>query len=248
MKEGAVYIGDKKSYERLSDRDCLTGFDFRVGDNVYHWWCENPGCNKQASISHAIKQKEFITNQIHEKPETVLPMYGIGSKYFTCTLDTFAGYPEIVERMKQYLTEPIYSLLFTAPCGTGKTHIAIALLIELVRMGRGNMMFKSVPELMLDLRSSFAEESAMSETDIINRHAMYSYLILDDLGSEKQSDYSIASLYMIIDRRLTTSRPTIITTNLTLEQINECVSSRIASRLAEYRIFEFNMDDYRTKR
>ena len=57
-------------------------------------------------------------------------------------------------------------------------------------------------------------------------------LILDDMGAEKTSEWSIQTLYSIIDRRYRDEKQTLITSNLTLDEIAEKVGDRIASRIA----------------
>jgi DNA replication protein DnaC len=73
-------------------------------------------------------------------------------------------------------------------------------------------------------------------------------LCLDDLGAEKTTEYAITTLYLIIDRRIRNEMQTIITTNLSLDEIEATLGARIASRLAEMKIIKINMPDYRKKR
>ena len=87
-----------------------------------------------------------------------------------------------------------------------------------------------------------------TESDVLDKYSSCELLILDDLGSEKTSDFTIQSLYLIIDRRYRNLKPTIITTNLTLPEIGEKIDARIASRLSEMKVIEINMPDYRKKR
>ena len=248
MMEGATYIANNKMLERLRDNGVLDHFEFRVRDNVFSWWCDTPECKAKNRPADESRQKETVNRALEEKPENILPLYGIGPKHFNSTLDTFTGYPKVISAARDYLQKQNENLLITGSCGSGKTHIAIAMLREMIRGGKRNLMFRSVPELMLELRNSFDDMSDMNEEEIIGEHTMYHCLVLDDLGAEKFSEYAVQCLYLIIDRRLNLGKRTIITTNLSVEEINETVSPRIASRLSEYRVFKFTMDDYRTKR
>lgn len=247
MLEGEAYVEDDRKRNWLIERNPDNAM-FKVGDTIFSWWCESPVCKKKNSAAFRSQEKERIEKQVEERPETLLPVYGIGNRYFNCTLESFTGYQKLIDSIRLYLTQPVYSLLLTGEPGTGKTHIAVSILRELIKKGRSNMLFKNVPMLMLELRSTFTENSPVTEADLIARYAGIGYLVLDDLGTEKPTDYAVTSLYMIIDQRLSQSRPTIITTNLTLQEIGD-ISPRIASRLSEYKVYSFaGMKDYRKQR
>ena len=59
-------------------------------------------------------------------------------------------------------------------------------------------------------------------------------LILDDLGTEFPSAYVNAALYDIINSRMLAEKPTIISTNLSMKELEERYSERFASRIAGY--------------
>ena len=71
-------------------------------------------------------------------------------------------------------------------------------------------------------------------------------LILDDLGTEFLSQFVTSMLYNIINTRLLEGRPTIISTNLTFQEISKRYTDRLASRLfGGYEQFEFVGRDVR---
>jgi DNA replication protein DnaC len=121
-------------------------------------------------------------------------------------------------------------LFLHGPPGTGKTHLAVALLKQ-VKRTRGDR-FTTVASLLLELRNSFREGAEKSEMEIIDSFSGASLIVLDDLGAEKTSEFALQSLYIIIDKRYSEMRSTIITSNLTVDEIAEKVGDRIASRIA----------------
>ena len=143
------------------------------------------------------------------------------------------------------------SILFTGETGVGKTHLAVAIYRELIVQGKvvsENVKFVTAPELLLEIKKTFTDSSITTESDVIDRYSNADLLILDDLGSEKTTEFAIQSLYLVIDRRNRNMRPTIITTNLSLKEIEEKLDARIASRLSSMKVVEINMPDYRKKR
>jgi DNA replication protein DnaC len=115
-------------------------------------------------------------------------------------------------------------------------------------MMRGEMehdaLFITVPDLLLKIRASFNGEGT-TEDAIIREYAEIPLLMLDDMGAEKSTEFSITTLYIILDRRIRDCRRTIITTNLSKEEIEKTFGARIASRLAGMENIKINMPDRR---
>jgi DNA replication protein DnaC len=170
------------------------------------------------------------------------PLMGIPPRYSSCSFDTFEG---AEEQKRALLDLGGESVVLTGRTGCGKTHLAVAMLKKSERYGN---LFTTVPELLMKARASFRDGAEESEEQLIERFCAPDLLVLDDLGAEKTSEYSIATLELIIDRRMRYERRTIITTNLSLEQIEAILGARIASRLSEMKIVKINLPDWRKKR
>lgn len=131
------------------------------------------------------------------------------------------------------------SLFFTGNSGVGKTYVAVSILRGFVKNlscgdfitpFRETPVFVNVPELLLDIRECFNSNSK-SEKEMLQKYLHTKLLILDDLGAEKTTDWSLQSLYIIINHRGSERKQTIITSNLTLDEIKGNLSDRIASRI-----------------
>ena len=74
-------------------------------------------------------------------------------------------------------------------------------------------------------------------------------LVLDDLGAEMPSAFSKAALYNLVNTRMLSKKPTIINTNLTMKEIAERYSERVASRLiGNYNANKFLGEDIRQQK
>jgi DNA replication protein DnaC len=166
---------------------------------------------------------------------------GLTDREWKYGFENFKGNDKLVATIKEFANQG-HSMMLTGRTGCGKTHLAIAAAKQLSRQA----IFVTVPELLLEIRSTFNGED--SESRLIRRYARAELLVLDDLGAEKTTEYSIQTLYTIISRRNREEAQTIVTTNLDLTQIAESLGDRIASRLAEMKIVKINMPDYRQKR
>lgn len=183
------------------------------------------------------------------------------AKYFNSTFENFIGNEKLIDELKKHETG---NLVLYGNTGCGKTHLAIAMMRQAIITDINRILelkwvcdvrpkiltprFIPAPELLLEIRQSFRDDSPTSEADVIKKYCEAGLLVLDDLGSEKTSEYSITTLYIIIDRRDRELLPTIITTNLSQKEVEEKLGARIASRLAGMKNIKINMPDYRKKR
>lgn len=94
------------------------------------------------------------------------------------------------------------------------------------------IFFIQVPELLLEIRSTFKQNSEKTEEQVLDKYSNAGLLFLDDIGAEKTTDWSLQTLYLLIDRRYRDMLRTIISSNLTLDELAEKLDDRIASRIA----------------
>lgn len=114
--------------------------------------------------------------------------------------------------------------------------------------------FISVVELIFEINDYYSYSGVkkvsgreQTKLDFLNSFSDYDVLCLDDFGAQKLSDANRQDLYYIINKRYLDCQSTILTTNFTIDQINE-FEPRIASRLSEMgKILNFSGEDYRIK-
>ena len=119
------------------------------------------------------------------------------------------------------------SLLLTGPTGVGKTHLSLAIAGEVLARGY-SVVYGPVQKLLHRLekehfgRAEGNSEDVMTDCDL---------LILDDVGTEFGSPFYTAALYNIINERMLSEKPTIISTNLNQKQLTARYGEQIASRI-----------------
>ena len=138
------------------------------------------------------------------------------------------------------------NLLFTGNTGLGKTFLSSCIANELIKKGK-NVLYQTAP-VMLDSIIDYRFGKSGS-TNILNSILSVDLLIIDDLGTENINNMKFTELFNIINTRLLNQRKvtkTIISTNLSLQNLYANYDERIVSRLVgNYDICYFFGDDIR---
>ncbi|MFQ9065302.1 MAG: ATP-binding protein [Eubacterium sp.] len=136
------------------------------------------------------------------------------------------------------------NLIFFGGAGLGKTHLSLAIANVVINKGF-NVCYGTSQNICDDLQSEqFGRTDNINYTK--NQVLGCDLLVLDDLGTEIDNQYSIATVYNIVNSRLLAGRPTIISTNYTFSKLEEKYDKRITSRLTgEYVPFYFIGNDIR---
>jgi DNA replication protein DnaC len=130
------------------------------------------------------------------------------------------------ERAREYAQNPQGWLILKGGYGCGKTHLAAA--IANFRLAEGHpVLFINTPDLLDHLRATFNPESTVSYDERFDQVRTSSLLILDDLGTQSNSEWAQEKLYQILNFRYNAKLPTVITTNLDLESIEIRMRSRM---------------------
>lgn len=131
------------------------------------------------------------------------------------------------ELAENFARAPQGWLLFEGGYGCGKTHLAAAIANFAVSMGMPTL-FITVPDLLDSLRFAYSDPETTFEARFEEvRNA--SLLVLDDFGTQNATGWAQEKLFQIMNYRYINKLPTVITTNLMLDEIE----SRIRSRLQD---------------
>lgn len=103
------------------------------------------------------------------------------------------------------------NLMLAGGVGTGKTFMAVAVLRELHMLGK-RVMFDTMPSYLRRMRPAAEGNPELTIGQLCN----VDVLVIDDLGTEKMTEWAAEQIITIIDSRSGNLKPTIITTNLPL--------------------------------
>jgi len=168
----------------------------------------------------------------------------IPARYEACSLENFDGWTPSHEAARERAmtycsgyphlgSDEGKGLLLTGGNGVGKTHLAVAVLRELV-VGKGARgQFWDFHELIREIRSSYDEQTKTTELQVLEPVVEADVLLLDDLGAWRMTDWMLDTLFFIINQRYLGRRATIITTNFPDVSPEEAAGDR-SQRRVEY--------------
>ena len=148
-----------------------------------------------------------------------------------------------VNRAKTYSQNLEGWLLLQGGLGVGKTHLAAAIANAAVASGVPTL-FLTVPDLLDELRAAFSDEDTTFQArfDEIRSAPL---IVLDDFGTQNATEWAREKLFQILNHRYTNRLSIVITTNLTLEEIEPRLRSRILDPALVDRVY-IQAPDYRT--
>ena len=136
------------------------------------------------------------------------------------------SYVELWEQMKA----ENHGLILWGNVGTGKSYFAGCIANALMER-EISVCMTNFAAILNDLAASFKDRN-----DYIARLCSFPLLILDDFGMERGTEYGLEQVYNVIDSRYRSGKPLIVTTNLTLEDLQnpeDTAHARIYDRLTE---------------
>jgi len=142
------------------------------------------------------------------------------------------------------------NLFFNGNTGLGKTYLSACIARVVSENGYSVVydMAGSIFSKFEDAKFSRTENTEERRNDI-KRYLECDFLIIDDLGTEMTTAFTVSALYEIINTRLVTSKKTLVSSNLTLNELEHRYTRQIMSRLeGEYQVLTFYGDDIRKKK
>ncbi|MFC1847532.1 ATP-binding protein [Chloroflexota bacterium] len=151
----------------------------------------------------------------------------------------------VFNEAREFASSPEHWLVFLGVNGSGKTHLAAAI-VNYRYQHKQHALFIVVPDFLDHLRSAFSPESKISYDRLFESVKSTPLLVLDDFGAQATTSWVQEKLYQVINYRYNADLPTVITTNRSLDEIEDRISSRLAdkniSNVLNMRVPDFRSD------
>lgn len=146
-------------------------------------------------------------------------------KFRGATIEDFAGQPEVADELAAWTAAPAgRNLVLLGPTGTGKSHAAAAAVRSQFFDSGASLRYLGLTEL-LDLLRPGGDGGAWLQLTHVG------LLVVDDLGAERETDWTAERLYTLVNRRWLDELPIVATTNLPGDQLESALGPRTFSRL-----------------
>jgi istB domain protein ATP-binding protein len=224
------------------------------------WWLNQPqrcDCAKAVEFwkrwdakQEELRKAQAIAEEQEQKRrkiEAILGRSGIKKRYLSRSFENFVVNDvnrKAYEIAKSYVDnwqenkDKGEGLYFEGTCGTGKTHLAVAIAMKLINQGVP-VICKTSIDLLASIKQSYERDSTVNEEDVIEAYNTVDLLVIDDLGKERATEWSVPILYRIINDRYENMLPTVITTNYNTDDLIDKLNASNDNEKAEAIISRF---------
>lgn len=124
-------------------------------------------------------------------------------------------------------------LILSGSVGTGKTHLAVSIAKQVLQLPMAGVRYTTVSGLLSEIKATYSQGFDSNEQYVMDAVIYPDLLILDEVGTTKQSEFEMATLFNLINARYERMVPTIVVSNLSLANISDALGERCYDRLRE---------------
>lgn len=218
-------------------------------------WTPCPACAKEAIARHDAAEAAKAIEERKARVQKALGDSGIPPRMmerdFSNFVATDPNRAKVLSMAKAYaddfenVVRVGRSLLMLGRPGTGKGHLAAAVGKTWLERGK-TVIFVTAQNMFARVKNTW-RNSSESELDVYRMYGDVDLLIIDDIGVQFNSVTEQNILFCIIDARYNKRLPTVITSNLPVEQLTSVIGERVADRLREDNpvTISFGFESYR---
>lgn len=186
------------------------------------YFCGEPKCLKDDVLSQ--KQSDKTPSQI----EDAANKFGIGTRYRNATLSGWIASEQDKSSIVNWMRNPKNILCLLGIPGTGKTYFCAAVANWFIQQKK-EIFYVNIRRFFESIQKAIASNGSQYEE--IRRFSERPILIIDDLGASRGTEWQKEVILDLIDTRYSSELPTIITSNLSFNEMRELFDDRIERRL-----------------
>ena len=233
---------------------CEKHGDFSRGDIIQHGLHrdECPMCRQEAQNAWLRDQK------IKEAARFFQEKSGVPARFQAAGFDNYRPESTKAERILTTLRDYVsgfeqhrrlgLSLILCGKTGTGKTHLACAVLRELALLHGVHGKYSTAYRAVQEIRSSYKSDR-VTELQALEEFIRPDILVLDEIGMQLGTDSENLLLFSLLNGRYEELKPTLVISNLTLKEVKDYLNDRVYDRLRENcgGVLAFDWESWRQK-
>lgn len=222
---------------------CDTHGEFTSRNVFGSIWTKCPECSKEIEEKEATEREAREKAEAMERWEKRLGHAGIPERFRDRSLKAFIAESAAQRHALDFATAYAEnfdsalttgrSALFLGKPGTGKTHLAIGIGLRIMHRDSRKVLFSTVMRAIRRIKDTWNKGSDETETEAVAVLTHPDLLILDEIGVQFGSDTEKMMLFDVLNERYEKRRPTLLLSNLTLEEVKVYLGERIFDRLRE---------------
>lgn len=234
-----------------------------MGQDFFGYNKKGCGCEGFTKNEQEIEHLEYLKD-IEKNKQKYYDEIGIGQRFHKASFNNFttdfSGQESALKKAKTFVDNFIKSdgrcrgLFFIGKPGTGKTHLCTAVCKEILPCAYYHagcpLKIVNVTEFLNEIKATYNDNAQERESDVLEKYN-YALLIFDDLGKEYSrislgGSWASEKIYAVINKRYEKEMATIVTTNLSITELEKKIDPAIVSRLFEMcEGVKCNWKDYR---
>lgn len=219
-------------------------------------WTACPQCAAEQAQQQARERAEREQREAMERLEGAIRRAAVPPRFVGRTFDGFVADTEARQRALEVARSYAdtfaerarkgHGLVFSGQPGTGKSHLAAAILQSIMPQRVG--LYVTCMGLIRMVRNTWRRGSEQSEADVLDLLAGVPLLVVDEVGVQYGTDGEQTVLFEVLDQRYQDMMPTILITNQDKDGFKGFVGERVFDRLTETsRWVAFDWESYRTQ-
>lgn len=207
---------------------------------------ENKLCSCHLDLLKKISMSEYSCSSVL----AISTFETFDLKYYSEEKDREKGYSpreymtasyEFLKSYAENFHKGASSFFFSGATGLGKTHLSLAIMNKVTEKGY-SVFYGSADNILKQMEK---ERFGRSNTDIEEEIDNADLIIIDDLGTEFRTAFSETAVYQLINNAMLNSKPMIISSNLSVKELEERYGQRVVSRLNSFEVVNFTGTDIR---
>lgn len=224
------------------DTCCLHG-TFKSRNIFGSVWSRCPECSRELVAKEQVEAEQRKREEELERWQRRLGHAGIPGRFCDRSLKSYIAETDGQRRALAFAEQYADSFedalatgrsaVFIGKPGTGKTHLAVGIGLRVMHRDGRTVLFTTVMRAIRRVRNTWGRNSEESETQTIESLTCPDLLILDEVGVQYGSEAEKLMLFDILNERYVSRRPTLLLSNLSLDEVKTYLGERVFDRLRE---------------